>query len=330
MYTLTLLFGAFLPTAHGADGPMVSIVAHTIWDQSGVGWSKSPSNSHFTEGDKVVRWVSGHVRSQAKEYLAQHPHLTDEEAMAIKMYTDNNPKIFGTVNKVLGWGKHQKHASSLKTAVSDFSGILLRALHHAGLTKHGELYRGIPDYQPYANMRVGETIEETGYMSTSLKKSVTEKSFYKGAKGTSVTILGGVGLEIPNCLGNKSESEVLIPPTSRFQIVKSKMVGQTHQILLRFLGASTPVHALSVRIQNIQVSEPKRRKSPSPRRRSPPSLSTSASSSPVHSGNSSSSRSEIESMGYSQLKAFAKENDIDLSSSKPGPMKRQIISFLDL
>merc|ERR1711964_656486 len=101
--------------------------------------------------------------------------------------------LYNTVNKVLGWGKHLKHAPSVIKAVSDFSDTLLSALQHAGLKRHDELYRGIRGRQPYAKMHIGDTIEETGYMSTSLKKSVTEKSYYKGGASTSITILGGVG-----------------------------------------------------------------------------------------------------------------------------------------
>lgn len=283
MYTLTLLFGALLPTAHGSEahGTMVSIVAHSLWEQKNV-WTNQPSSTDFSQGEKYVNFVSAHVERKWKTISKKHPGVSHEQAMAIKMYTDNKMEIFKTLNKVQGWGKHQNHKAAVKKAVSDFHRILLPALHTAGLTSHGTLYRGIK-CQPYSH-NVGDIITDTGYMSTSLKQGVTEKSFYKGGKCTSLTILGGVGLKIPNVLGNKSESEVLIPPTSRFEIIHSEIDGQVHRLTLRFLGSNRrlcSLQTLSVRIRDMQVSEPKSR---------------SASSSPVHSGNSSWSRSEIEAM----------------------------------
>merc|ERR1711964_165537 len=248
------------------------------------GWTKQPSSNDFSQGEKYVNFVSAHVDRKWKTISNKHPGLSHEQAMAIKMYTDNKMEIFKTLNKVQGWGKHQKHKACVKKAVSDFHYILLSALHTAGLTSHGKVYRGIGNVQPYAHMGVGEIITETAYMSTSLKQGVTEKPFYKGGTCTSLTILGGMGLKIPNVLGNKTESEVLIPPTSRFEIIHSEIDGQVHRLTLRFLGSNRrlcSLQSLSVRIRDMQVSEPKSR---------------SASSSPVHSGNSSSSRSEIEAM----------------------------------
>jgi len=283
MGTLTLLFGALLPTAHGsqAHGTMVSIVAHSLWEQRN-GWTNQPSSTDFSQGENYVNFVSAHVEKKWKTISQKHPGLSHEQAMAIKMYTDQKMQIFSTVNKVQGWGKHQKHKAAVKKAVSYFSVILLSGIVNAGLTSHGTVYRGLKA-QPYSH-NVGDIITDTGYMSTSLNQGVTEKPFYKGGKCTSLTILGGVGLKIPNVLGNKTESEVLIPPTSRFEIISSEIDGQVHRLTLRFLGSNRrlcSLQSLSVRIRDMQVSEPKSR---------------SASSSPVHSGNSSWSRSEIEAM----------------------------------
>ncbi|XP_030634892.1 ecto-ADP-ribosyltransferase 5-like [Chanos chanos] len=143
--------------------------------------------------------------------------LEKEHAVAIWIYTSENPKIYADFNKAVGNGsksykngKFQYHSLHflLTTAIQR-----LKAKQKPGM----RTYRRTRD--SYDNVAIGTTIRFNRFASTSLDYKGTEMFGEK----TCFEIYTHCGADITKFSALKREKEVLIPPYEKFKVTSVQM-----------------------------------------------------------------------------------------------------------
>lgn len=146
-----------------------------------------------------------------KDRTPQAAHLSDDEFLAIRLYTTN---LYPTINHHLRYQHNDKVVPVVEALQQGLQKLAQEPEHQAA----SQLYRGISknmsDEEVHTRFALDRPYRDSAFMSTSL---TAEKAFIPGPR-VELTLTSQSAVNIRAFAEYKDEEEALIPPNTPFQV----------------------------------------------------------------------------------------------------------------